>query len=447
MNVPLQVATTLEVQTAEKPTTKKRPGSDAKDFLNIMAAMLTTNQTTEENSAQHPPLAMQDGAITGMIVSEGICSVQQKVNQEFAIFGEEVLASQLLAEETADILGEQLLSLENQEDGDSIRADDLLSEGMSAQGLVDQQLQNTLKGDVASKEFADGALSAAENKGKKEQLATETATDVSETAASLVQPRTGWSNSFEGEPLTGSEQVNFASKDGKPSLTAIKTSLGSESAFAATDLAQEIGSETADSVKSGHHEEGQAFAEVLSQVPGRAELADELSIGSQQEFLVAQEELPVELPRIIESQLRDAKGQEIKREFMIQLEPKDLGKLLVKLTEQDGVISVKIITEQLRTKELVESGLLGLRQSLAEQGIKYGQLDVEANSQYLLQQEQQQQHHQQQQQQQQQQRFSETWQAIFSEELWSDDWHSREESSRPLGNYRLHGSSAIDYVV
>ena len=211
--------------------------------------------------------------------------------------------------------------------------------------------------------------------------------------------------------------------------------MGSESAFAATDLAQEIGSETADSVKSGHHEEGQAFAEVLSQVPGRAELADELSIGSQQEFLVAQEELPVELPRIIESQLRDAKGQEIKREFMIQLEPKDLGKLLVKLTEQDGVISVKIITEQLRTKELVESGLLGLRQSLAEQGIKYGQLDVEANSQYLLQQEQQQQHHQQQQQQQQQQRFSETWQAIFSEELWSDDWHSREESSRPLGNY------------
>ncbi|MCR4440972.1 MAG: flagellar hook-length control protein FliK [Peptococcaceae bacterium] len=94
-------------------------------------------------------------------------------------------------------------------------------------------------------------------------------------------------------------------------------------------------------------------------------------------------ELPEEFPRIVRARLEHGAGREGSREFIIQLEPKELGRLLVRLTSHDGVVSVKIAVEHAETKTLLENGMQSLRQSFSEQGIRYGRLDVELGGQFM----------------------------------------------------------------
>lgn len=51
--------------------------------------------------------------------------------------------------------------------------------------------------------------------------------------------------------------------------------------------------------------------------------------------------------------------------------------MVVKLTSEEGIVSVKILAHAPVTKDLLESGLNSLRQSFMEQGIRFDRMDVE----------------------------------------------------------------------
>lgn len=96
----------------------------------------------------------------------------------------------------------------------------------------------------------------------------------------------------------------------------------------------------------------------------------------------SQTEVPVrdlgrELPRLVTDRLPETYAGQGGRDFIIRLEPKELGQLVVKLTTQEGVVSVKIITENAEARALLDHGMPALKQSLLEQGIRYGRMDVE----------------------------------------------------------------------
>jgi len=159
------------------------------------------------------------------------------------------------------------------------------------------------------------------------------------------------------------------------------------------------------------------------------------------EFKVPSQELAGELPRIIESQVFNSEGKETSRDFIIHLEPKDLGKLTVKLTAEQGIITVKILTEHAETRQLIETGLSNLRQSFSEQGIKYGRMEVELGGQYLNQQHQQQQ--------QQHPGFQMRWkqQGDFPGEKRLDSTYYPEDNSAVFTGRRLNSSGVVDYMA
>ncbi|ADG82389.1 flagellar hook-length control protein FliK [Thermincola potens] len=67
-------------------------------------------------------------------------------------------------------------------------------------------------------------------------------------------------------------------------------------------------------------------------------------------------------------------------EFTIQLKPETLGKLQMKITVENGLITAKFTAETQQVKELLESNLANLRQNLTDLGIKVDQLEVTLNS-------------------------------------------------------------------
>lgn len=61
----------------------------------------------------------------------------------------------------------------------------------------------------------------------------------------------------------------------------------------------------------------------------------------------------------------------------IQLQPKELGQMSVKLTSQEGVISAQIIVQSAVGKELLDSQLHQLKQSLVFQGYQVDKIEVQ----------------------------------------------------------------------
>lgn len=187
------------------------------------------------------------------------------------------------------------------------------------------------------------------------------------------------------------------------------------------------------------NQEIRPFAEYL---PKEVVQAKETKIIPEAEFKVPSQELRVELPHIIESRVKDYAGKEISRDIIIHLEPKDLGKLTVKLTAQEGVITVKILTEHAEARSLVETGLSNLRQSFSEQGIKYGRMDVELGGQYLYQQ-----HHQQQQQQHSQSQMRWNQQGAYPGDQWQDNGYYLEENAAINTGRMSKSSGTVDYMA
>ncbi|QNB45768.1 hypothetical protein BR63_05240 [Thermanaerosceptrum fracticalcis] len=107
------------------------------------------------------------------------------------------------------------------------------------------------------------------------------------------------------------------------------------------------------------------------------------------------QEFPKEFPKVVFSRLVSG-GKNAASEVVIHLEPQDLGKMVVKLLSEEGVVSVRIIAEHPVTRDLLENGLQALRQSFSEQGLKPGRMEIELGGQSLSQQQFYQQHQQQQ---------------------------------------------------
>ena len=91
-----------------------------------------------------------------------------------------------------------------------------------------------------------------------------------------------------------------------------------------------------------------------------------------------------DLPEMVLSKLKTI-GDNDNKDLIIQLEPKELGKMILKLTTNDGNVSVKIIAHVPMTRDLLESSLNNLKQSFIENGIKYDQMDVELGGQQFSQ--------------------------------------------------------------
>ncbi|MGL4739097.1 MAG: flagellar hook-length control protein FliK [Cellulosilyticaceae bacterium] len=67
-------------------------------------------------------------------------------------------------------------------------------------------------------------------------------------------------------------------------------------------------------------------------------------------------------------------------EIQMELTPKELGKMTMKLVEQNGVVTAQIKVESDRTKEMMLQGLSELKEGLEKQGLTIGSFQVDVES-------------------------------------------------------------------
>ncbi|RXT15118.1 flagellar hook-length control protein FliK [Ammoniphilus sp. CFH 90114] len=72
-------------------------------------------------------------------------------------------------------------------------------------------------------------------------------------------------------------------------------------------------------------------------------------------------------------------GQQV-HEMILQLKPESLGKLDVKIQEQNGQLTARFVVESLTAKQAVEEQLVQLRQNLLSQGISVHNIEVVESS-------------------------------------------------------------------
>lgn len=89
------------------------------------------------------------------------------------------------------------------------------------------------------------------------------------------------------------------------------------------------------------------------------------------------QQLTNDFPELVISKLKTMNKADGTTELVVQLEPKELGKMVVSLTSDEGTVSVKIIAHAPVTRDLLESGLNSLRQSFQDQGIRFDKMDIE----------------------------------------------------------------------
>ncbi|MGI5880142.1 MAG: flagellar hook-length control protein FliK [Syntrophomonadaceae bacterium] len=63
-------------------------------------------------------------------------------------------------------------------------------------------------------------------------------------------------------------------------------------------------------------------------------------------------------------------------EMRIELKPEFLGKMMIKIVVEDGLVTARFVTENQQVKNLLESNLISLRQSLEAQGIRVEKTEV-----------------------------------------------------------------------
>lgn len=117
---------------------------------------------------------------------------------------------------------------------------------------------------------------------------------------------------------------------------------------------------------------------------------DTRPIVSEKSIEIQANRLPDDLPEIIKVEIEQSFGKDGSKDLVVQLEPKELGKMLVKLASRDGIVSVKILVENADSKIILDNGVQNLKQVFSEQGIKYGRIEVEIGGQFTGQNNQQQ---------------------------------------------------------
>lgn len=86
-------------------------------------------------------------------------------------------------------------------------------------------------------------------------------------------------------------------------------------------------------------------------------------------------------PQNILKQVNDKIKAELKqdnKELTISLKPDKLGKVDIKLVNQNGVLTAQINTENQQIKDIINKGIEALRQNLTEQGLNVGKILVQA---------------------------------------------------------------------
>ena len=146
-------------------------------------------------------------------------------------------------------------------------------------------------------------------------------------------------------------------------------------------------------------------------------------------------EIEQELPRIIFSQQKTGQNGTGSKEFTIQLEPEEMGRMTVKLVSQEGVVAVRIYAESQDARSIIESSLQSLRESFEQNGIKCGSLDVELGGQYLNQSNSQQQY----------QWFGESYTDI--PRGWADRQYYTDKDIANATNINHMSGNGIDYKV
>jgi len=68
--------------------------------------------------------------------------------------------------------------------------------------------------------------------------------------------------------------------------------------------------------------------------------------------------------------------QENKQEVEVKLKPDILGKLLLKMELKDGIMTAKLVVDNIRTKEIIESNLIQLKEQIKDNGLDIKTFEV-----------------------------------------------------------------------
>ena len=109
----------------------------------------------------------------------------------------------------------------------------------------------------------------------------------------------------------------------------------------------------------------------------KAEIGTSKSIVQESNILNANK-TPVEAKEIVEQLVKKAELllKLNSSEMKIQLKPEYLGKMTIKVVMDEGVLTARFITESHQVKQILESNLANLRQSLESQGIRVEKTEV-----------------------------------------------------------------------
>ncbi len=233
---------------------------------------------------------------------------------------------------------------------------------------------------VNMKEDNEIGIIVDKDKGQEFSKAKEASVFVAEGKTVL----TGNESNYQKEKA-GSEEIR--APEGKNNVTAEKVGIAAK----ANDRGSEKGSEKNEggktdvlqhlpkfSVEQGNTSDGSSFKISLD----NADKTPVMRAG----------EIDSKLPDVLVSTVKTDLKKDGSKELLVRLEPKELGKVVVKLTSREGVVSVKMFAENREAGSLLENSMNNLRQSLHDTGIKYGRMDVEVGGEFINQQQNQHQH-------------------------------------------------------
>lgn len=92
-----------------------------------------------------------------------------------------------------------------------------------------------------------------------------------------------------------------------------------------------------------------------------------------------------DLPEVIFKEIKPLLEVNGEKEIVIHLKPKELGRLVVELSVEEGAVSVKFLVEQPVVRSFLESNLDNLRQSFLKQDIPFAGLNVDIGGEQLKQ--------------------------------------------------------------
>ncbi len=344
------------------------------------------NGICEENTGIQEDIGMQEWLVTNNSALQVIVGTEVKTDetmpQENLAANQEAINGTKIAQEQ-----EQPQQIMN---ADSLSPPENLSEvqksGIQKPVATKEQAHEVIPENkpVNMKEDKEIGIIVDDKKAKDKGQEFSKAKEASVFVAEGKTAPTGNESNYQKEKA-GSEEIR--APEGKNNITAEKV----EITAAANDRGSEKGNEKNEggktdalqnfpkfSVEQGNTSDGSSF---------------KISIDNADKTPVMRAgEVDSKLPEVLISTVKTDLKKDGSKELFVRLEPKELGKVVVKITSREGIVSVKIFVENREAGSLLENSINNLRQSLQETGIRYGRMDVEVGGEFINQQENQQQH-------------------------------------------------------